>query len=114
MDYLFYFFNGFVLLICIAYVLFYTGLIVNDPMYINGIFKIIFSLYIIIKFNDFRTGKQTFTNVDRQIIVSISASILVFSFLDIIVKYLAMLKTFLLKYTIPFFIKYKIPYNIKI
>lgn len=111
---LFYFFNGFVVVLYTIYILFYTGLISNSPNFVNNIFKILFSLYLILKYNDFRYVKHTFSYVDRQIVVSVASSIIVFTFLDMIVKFLVKVRLNILKYTIPFFIKHKIPYNIDI
>jgi hypothetical protein len=85
-----------ILMICI----FVFGFIFNDPylfIQINFFIKVIIALYLMYKFNDFRTTPIKFTILDKKICYSAGFYILLFSFADVINSYFIELRTYLLQ-----------------
>ena len=69
-------------------IIFIYGVLYNKPLLfikLNFLIKIIISIYLIIKFNDFRNHKTiVFTVLDKKICFSAGIYLLIFSFADVI------------------------------
>lgn len=69
-------------------IIFIYGILYNKPLLfiqLNFLIKIIISIYLIIKFNDFRNHKTiVFTVLDKKICFSAGIYLLIFSFADVI------------------------------
>ena len=69
-------------------IIFVYGVLYNKPLLfiqLNFLIKIIISIYLIFKFNDFRKHKTiVFTVLDQKICFSAGVYLLIFSFADVI------------------------------
>ena len=85
-------------------VLFIIGFFTDKPsgfLAINFVIKILFSLYLIYRFNSYRKNKIQFTDLDRKICYSAGVYIFTFSFVDIIQTYIERLRELIDPYTVP-------------
>jgi hypothetical protein len=85
-------------------VLFIIGFFTDKPsgfLAINFVIKILFSLYLIYRFNSYRKNKIQFTDLDRKICYSAGVYIFTFSFVDIIQTYVERLRELIDPYTVP-------------
>ena len=85
-------------------VLFIIGFFTNKPdsfLAINFFIKILFSLFLIYRFNSYRKNKIQFTDLDRKICYSAGIYIFTFSFIDIIQSYVERLRELIDPYTLP-------------
>ena len=75
----------------IMLLIFIYGLVYNEPMLfiqINFLIKVIIGIYLIYKFNDFRTHSSIkFTVFDKKVCYSAGLYLLIFSFADVINSY---------------------------
>jgi hypothetical protein len=84
--------------------LFIVGVFNNKISYfleINSIIKVFISIYLIYRFNTYRTDKVTFTNLDRKLVFISAVYILILSFADIITIYLERLRHMVIVFTSP-------------
>jgi hypothetical protein len=91
-------------------VLFIIGFFTDKPsgfLAINFVIKILFSLYLIYRFNSYRKNKIQFTDLDRKICYSAGVYIFTFSFVDIIQTYIERLRELIDPYTVPILNKLK-------
>jgi hypothetical protein len=85
-------------------VLFIIGFFTDKPsgfLAINFVIKILFSLYLIYRFNSYRKNKIQFTDLDRKICYSAGVYIFTFSFVDVIQTYVERLRELIDPYTVP-------------
>jgi len=85
-------------------VLFIIGFFTDKPsgfLAINFVIKILFSLYLIYRFNSYRKNKIQFTDLDRKICYSAGVYIFTFSFVDVIQTYIERLRELIDPYTVP-------------
>ena len=104
----------------ISLVLFMVGIFQAKPIYlieINFFIKVLISLFLIYRFNNYRTQKIVFTELDRKVVYSAGTYILLISFIDISEYYLQMVRSYITPHTLPVinYIKEKMKkYNIPI
>jgi hypothetical protein len=71
--------------------IFMYGLVFNEPILfiqLNFLIKVIIGIYLIYKYNDFRSHKTIqFTVLDKKICYSAGIYLLIFSFADVINSY---------------------------
>jgi hypothetical protein len=94
----------------IVIVLFIIGFFTDKPegfLAINFFIKILFSLYLIYRFNSYRQHKIQFTDLDRKICYSAGIYIFTFSFIDVIQSYVERLRELIDPYTVPIVNKVK-------
>jgi hypothetical protein len=88
----------------IVIILFIVGFFSNEPsvfLTINFFIKILFSLFLIYRFNSYRKNKIQFTDLDRKICYSAGVYIFTFSFIDVIQSYVERLRKLIDPYTVP-------------
>lgn len=88
----------------IVIVLFIIGFFTDKPsgfLAINFVIKILFSLFLIYRFNSYRKQKIQFTELDRKICYSAGIYIFTFSFVDVIQTYIERLRKLIDPYTLP-------------
>ena len=88
----------------ISLVLFMVGIFQSKPLYlieINFFIKVLISLFLVYRFNKYRTSKIVFTELDRKVAYSAGTYILLISFIDISEYYLQLLRSNITPYTIP-------------
>jgi hypothetical protein len=89
----------------ILVVLFIFGFFQYDESWhfleISFAIKVAIALFLIYRFNSYRTQNITFTPLDRKIAYSAGLYILVISFFDIINGYIDKLRSLILPYTLP-------------
>jgi len=93
------FFHWFDIITFIMFILFVIGFVYNDPHYfiqLNFIIKVVISIYLMYKFNDFRSTPIKFSVLDQKICYSAGFYIFVVSFADVINSYFVLLRNFLL------------------
>jgi hypothetical protein len=98
------FINYFGYITKLVVVLFIIGFFTDKPsgfLAINFVIKILFSLYLIYRFNSYRKHKIQFTDLDRKICYSAGVYIFTFSFVDIIQTYIERLRELIDPYTVP-------------
>lgn len=91
-------------------VLFIIGFFTNKPdsfLAINFFIKVLFSLFLIYRFNSYRKNKIQWTDLDRKICFSAGVYIFMFSFIDIIQTYVERLRGLIDPYTVPIINKAK-------
>lgn len=74
----------------IMFCIFIFGFIYNIPsifIQFNFIIKVLIAIYLIYKFNDFRTDHVKFTILDKKICYSAGIYLFLFSFADVINSY---------------------------
>jgi len=85
------------------FILLFLGLIQKEPTYFveaTFFFKVFISLYLIVRFNDFRKNIK-FTELDRKVCFLAGIYLLLFAFADLIQDYISKLKPILKSY-LPF------------
>ena len=85
-------------------VLFMIGFLKDKPQELfimNFCIKVILGIFLVYRFNNYRTNKITFTELDRKVIYSIGIYILLLSFTDIIIQFLTFIRSIILPYTLP-------------
>uniref|UniRef100_A0A6C0JW80 Uncharacterized protein n=1 Tax=viral metagenome TaxID=1070528 RepID=A0A6C0JW80_9ZZZZ len=88
----------------IVVVLFIIGFFTNNPdsfLAINFFIKVLFSIFLIYRFNNYRKNKIQFTDLDRKICYSAGIYIFMFSFIDVIQSYVERLRELIDPYTVP-------------
>ena len=96
--------NYFEYLTALVFLLFIVGAFTNKPigfLAINFAIKILFSIFMMYRFNRYRKDKIQFTDLDKKICFSAGIYIFVFSFLDVITMYIEQLQKLIDPYTIP-------------
>jgi hypothetical protein len=94
----------------LVFILFIIGFFTNTPggfLALNFGIKLLFAIYMIYRFNDYRKSKIQFTDLDRKICYSAGIYIFTFSFLDIIQTYVERLRKLIDPYTEPILTKIK-------
>jgi hypothetical protein len=74
----------------IMFCIFIFGFVYNVPsifIQFNFIIKVLIAIYLIYKFNDFRTDTVKFTILDKKICYSAGIYLFLFSFADVINSY---------------------------
>lgn len=105
-----FFINYFEYISQLVLILFVIGFFTNQPssfLAVNFVIKIVFSLFMIYRFNSYRKNKIQFTELDKQICFSAGIYIFAFSFLDIIQSYVERLRELIDPYTKPILNKAK-------
>ncbi len=103
-DNAYFFINYFEYISGLVIVLFIIGVFTNKPssfLAVNFGIKLLFAIYMMYRFNDYRKSKIQFTDLDRKICYSAGIYIFVFSFLDIIQSYIERLRKLIDPYTVP-------------
>ncbi len=88
----------------VVWTLFFIGVFTDKPslyLTVNFFIKILLSLFLIYRFNSYRSHKIHFTELDRKICYSVGTYMLMFSFLDIIQSYVERLRHLVNPYTTP-------------
>ena len=83
-------FHWFDIITLIMFCIFIFGFIYNIPyifIQFNFIIKVLISIYLIYKFNDFRKDTVKFTILDKKICYSAGIYLFLFSFADVINSY---------------------------
>jgi len=100
----YFFINYFEYLTALVLLFFIIGAFTNKPtgfLAINFAIKILFSIFMMYRFNRYRKDKIQFTDLDKKICFSAGIYIFVFSFLDVITIYIEQLQKLIDPYTIP-------------
>lgn len=87
-------------IITFIFILLLLGILQKEPTYFNEfifIFKVFLALYLILRFNDFRTNIK-FTLLDRKICFYSGFYLLLFAIADLIQEYTIKIKAFLKPY----------------
>jgi hypothetical protein len=87
-------------IIFFIFILLFLGILQKEPTYFTEfifIFKVFIALYLIIRFNDFRTNIK-FTSLDRKICFSAGIYLLLFAIADLIQEYTIKIKAFVKPY----------------
>ena len=88
----------------ITVILFMVGFFKTKPtsfLEINFAIKILISLFLMYRFNHYRTDKAKFTELDRKVAYSAGVYIFTISFLDILNPYVEKIRSIIIKYTLP-------------
>jgi len=88
----------------ITFVLFFIGFINKTPdifVEFYSIVKIFLGIFLIYRFNSFRNDKVVFTELDRKVCYSAGIFIILISFIDIMNKYIDIIRSKILPYTTP-------------
>lgn len=104
------FIHYFSYLVKICFVLFMIGVLSNKPhqlLAMNFVIKIILGLFLVYRFNKYRTKQITFSELDRKIIYSSGLYIILLSFADLITAFLTSIRQKIIPYTIPIINKSK-------
>jgi len=91
--------HWFDLITLLMFFIFISGFIFNTPtifIQINFLIKVLISLYLIYKFNDFRNEPIKFTVLDKKICYSAGFYLFLFSFADVINSYFKELRTYMI------------------
>ena len=84
----------------IMFCIFIFGFVYNIPsifIQFNFIIKVLIALYLIYKFNDFRTDPVKFTLLDKKICYSAGIYLFLFSFADVINSYFRELRKLIME-----------------
>lgn len=84
----------------IMFCIFIFGFVYNVPsifIQFNFIIKVLIALYLIYKFNDFRTDTVKFTLLDKKICYSAGIYLFLFSFADVINSYFRELRKLIIE-----------------
>lgn len=84
----------------IMFCIFIFGFIYNIPyifIQFNFIIKVLIALYLIYKFNDFRSDTVKFTLLDKKICYSAGIYLFLFSFADVINSYFRELRKLIME-----------------
>ena len=98
-------FHWFDYITIIMFFIFVYGILYNIPsifIQINFTIKVLISLYLMYKFNDFRDHTFKITLLDKKICFSAGIYLFIFSFADVINSYLIEIKLFVTKQLRPF------------
>jgi len=63
----------------------------------NFVLKVVASIYLIYRFNNWSKSKMEFTNLDRKLVVGVSIFSLIISFSDILIVYLNYIRDIIIK-----------------
>jgi len=63
----------------------------------NFVLKVVASIYLIYRFNNWSKRKMEFTNLDRKLVVGVSIFSLIISFSDILIVYLNYIRDIIIK-----------------
>ena len=88
----------------ITFVLFFIGFINKTPdifVEFYSIVKIFLGIFLIYRFNSYRNDKVVFTELDRRVCYSAGIFIILISFIDVMNKYIDIIRTKLSPYTKP-------------
>ena len=91
--------HWFDLITLLMFFIFISGFIFNTPtifIQINFLIKVLISLYLIYKFNDFRNDPIKFTILDKKICYSAGFYLFLFSFADVINSYFKELRKYII------------------
>ena len=86
------------------FLLFMIGFLQDKPkelLFMNFCIKVILGIFLIYRFNNYRSNKISFTELDRKVIYSIGIYILLLSFTDIIINFITVIRNQILPYTRP-------------
>jgi len=89
----------------LMFFIFIYGILYNVPsifIQINFTIKVLISIYLMYKFNDFRDHSFKITILDKKICFSAGIYLFIFSFADVINSYLIEIKSFVTKKVRPF------------
>ena len=89
----------------LMFFIFIYGILYNVPsifIQINFTIKVLISIYLMYKFNDFRDHSFKITLLDKKICFSAGIYLFIFSFADVINSYLIEIKSFVTKKVQPF------------
>lgn len=92
--------DGMIYITFIIFILLFLGIIQKEPTYVNQVifvFKVFISLYLMVRFNDFRKNVK-FTELDRKVCFLAGSYLLLFSLADLINDYSTKIKAFLKSY----------------
>ena len=84
----------------IIFILLFLGILQKEPTYFieaSFILKVFISLYLVIRFNDFRKNIK-FTELDRKVCFMAGIYLILFSFADLVQDYSLKIKTFIKPY----------------
>ena len=93
-------FHWFDIITLIMFCIFIFGFIYNIPyifIQFNFIIKVLIALYLIYKFNDFRSDTVKFTLLDKKICYSAGIYLFLFSFADVINSYFRELRKLIME-----------------
>jgi hypothetical protein len=93
-------FHWFDIITLIMFCIFIFGFVYNVPsifIQFNFIIKVLIALYLIYKFNDFRTDTVKFTILDKKICYSAGIYLFLFSFADVINSYFNQLRKLIIE-----------------
>jgi hypothetical protein len=88
-------FHWFDYITCVMFFIFIYGILYNVPsvfIQINFTIKVLISIYLMYKFNDFRDHAFKITLLDKKICFSAGIYLFIFSFADVINSYLIEIK----------------------
>ena len=100
----YYFIRYFFYLVQFTFILFMVGILQEKSVHLlefNFIVKALLGLFLMYRFNRYRTVKITFTELDRKVIYSSGLYIIVLSFADLLDKYTNIIRSHIIKYTVP-------------
>ena len=100
----YYFIRYFFYLVQFTFILFMVGILQEKSVHLlefNFIVKALLGLFLMYRFNRYRTVKITFTELDRKVIYSSGLYIIVLSFADLLDKYTKIIRSHIIKYTVP-------------
>ena len=88
----------------ISFVFFFLGILnsnVDIILQIAFVVKVLIALFLIYRFNNWRSEKVQFTDLDRKSAYSAGTFILLISFSDIIVQYTDEIRSYIIPYSKP-------------
>jgi hypothetical protein len=88
----------------ISLLLFMVGIFQSKPSYlieINFFIKVLIALFLVYRFNSYRTQKIVFTDLDRKVAYSAGKYILLISFIDISEHYMELVRSYITPHTLP-------------
>jgi len=74
---------------------------------LNIFIKTLISVFLIYRFNKYRTSKIVFTELDRKVVYFAGVYILTLTFIDLYEHYMELLRSHITKYTLPIVTKIK-------
>jgi hypothetical protein len=84
----------------IIFILLFIGILQKEPVYYSNaifVFKVFIALYLIYRFNDFRTNIK-FTILDRKVCFQAGLYLLLFAIADLIQDYSSKIRNFIKPY----------------
>lgn len=98
------FIHYFSFLVKICFFLFMVGILNNKPqslMVMNFFIKFILGIFLVYRFNKYRSKKITFSELDRKVIYSSGLYIILLSLSDFIIIFIESIRKMILPYTTP-------------